>query len=377
MPPSPMRLDGLSRADRRPRVRGFAILSGVLLYSAEAASVAVRRPSGEVVCRVRSRRRLPPGLLRVPLLRGLLLFVQALGLYVWGSLFALHQADLISPLAHAALGSQGLPAARHPRQARLRAWRVLVASTFWFALGLVLVLGGVPVIFAELAKGAPGALAAGLCHAVGVCTAVTLLTGYVSLVGHSSSLTALLAYHGAEHQVRAAYDAHAALTLGQVRRFPATHPGCIMGRAVVLTLMGFAVAAAVAWGWAPVAAVLRDADGSWLRLCAATLVRLGAVVAASGPYHELQLLLARRSRGAREPLALVGPGLWLCATSTSPPKPAHTEVALVALMRLLDAQNIELRAPGRLAKPFDKLAGACVRSAPRGAALPRCQGDAR
>lgn len=385
MPPSPIRMDGPKRANERPAVRGFAVLSGVLLYSGWAVSVAVRRPSGEVVSRVRSRRPISPKLLRVPLLRGVVAFLQASSLYLWGSLFALSQAELMGPLANAAVGNLHLPTSRGPSLARLRAWRILLASIFWFSLGLMLVLGGMPVIFAELAKGAPTPLAAALCHVVGACAAAGLLTGYVSLVGHSSSLTAMLAYHGAEHQVRAAYEAQAPLTLAQVRRFPSTHTGCVMGRAVVVTLLGFAVAASVAWVWAPVDAVLRAADVSWMHLCGATSLRAVAVILATGPYHELQRLLTRRSartHAAFAHVALVGPGLWLSAASTSPPKVAHSEVALVAMMRLLDAQSAfdaDAQAAARAPKRFHKLAGACVRSSGRRhiAPLPRCEGDAR
>ncbi len=366
MPPSPIVAEGRPTAPLRPTVRGSAVLEGVLMCSASAVSVAVRRPSGEVVSRVRSRSRRPlwAWARRVPLLRGLVGCLESLGLYCSACLFALNQADLFRALGGAAVGSQTLPGFAPNAARRWRTWHRVLAWLFWGALGLILVLGGVPLIFAELAKSAPSVLSAGLCHGMGALAAVMLLTGYVSLVGHTPSLAALLSYHGAEHQVRAAYDAGAPLTLQQVRRFDATAPGCVMGRAVVLTLMGFGVATLMAALYAPIDAVLSAADGSWSHLCEATLLRVVAVILATGPYGEVRRWLHRRvgARADHHPL-LAGPGTWLCAASTTQPTAEQTEVALVALLRLMNAQEADDKVGFKAPVGFAKLADACVRLA--------------
>ena len=387
MPPSPIRTDGRPTRFARPPLAGSAVLEGVVLCTAQAVSVAVRRPSGEVVSRVRPRRVRPWLKLarRVLGVRGVVALLEGCAIYGAAFWFALCQANLFVPLVAAAVGSQALPgSAPNPRR-RWRTWRMLLAWLFWAALGAVLVLGGVPLIFTELAKDVPalwGAPAQALqlcCRGAGAVASVLLMTGYVTLVGHSSSLSVLFAYHGAEHQVRAAYDAGAPLTLQQVRRFAATDPACAMGRAVLLVLLGFAMTALLGALVRPLGAVLAAADGSWAHLLGAASVRALGVILAAGPYGELRRLMRRLQVGPGHPL-MDGPGSFVCGASITQPSKEQTEVALVALLRLLDAQNASLQRGYRAPATFAKLADACVRLAepnPHDRRGPRCEGDAR
>jgi uncharacterized protein YqhQ len=318
-------------------------------------------------------------------LRGIVALLEGCEIYGAAFFFALCQANLFKPLVAAAVGSQALPGSMpHPRR-RLRTWRMLLAWLFWAGLGAMLVLGGVPLIFAELAKEAPslwGAPAQALqlcCQGAGAVASVLLMTGYVTLVGHSSSLSVLCAYHGAEHQVRAAYNACAPLTLQEVRRFAATDPACAMGRAVLLVLLGFAMTALLGALIRPLGAVLAAADGSWAHLLGAVLVRALGVILAAGPYGELRRLMRRLQVGPGHVL-MDGPGSLLCNASITAPSKEQTEVALVALLRLLDAQKASLQRGYRAPARFAKLADACVRLAepnPQDRRGPRCEGDAR
>lgn len=385
MPPSTIRMDGPPTQSARPPIGGSAVLEGVMLCSAQAVSVAVRRPSGEVVSRVRPRRR--RGLLvwsrRVFLLRGIAAFVEHSLLYGSAFFFALCQADLLRPLPGAAVGSHTLPGFAPSARRRWRTWRLLLAWLFWAALGAVLVLGGVPVIFADFANnsdalGLPSAaLVRGLCALMGVLGSVMLLTGYINLVGHSSSFSRLLGYHGAEHQVRAAYLAGAPLTLGHIRRYPAIDSGCVMGRAVMLTLVGFGVTAVLGRMVPPLGAVLAAADASWPQLLGATCLRGLGVILAAGPYGELRRL-ARCDGFGRLHAGLCGPAAWLCCPSLRQPCKKMSEVAYLALLRLIDTEDAAALGGFKAQTGFGKLADACVRSGHPNdpAPTPRFEGDA-
>ena len=386
MPPSPFRLEGRPRRLARPPLVGSAVLEGVMLCTPHAVSVAVRRPSGEVVSRVRPRPRrawLNLGR-RIFLLRGVVALLEGCALYAAAFWFSLCQANLFRPLVGAALGSQTLPGFAPNARRRWRTWRMLLAWLFWATLGAMLVLGGVPLIFAEFAKdarsflGVPAQTLQLCCQGAGAVASVLLMTGYVSLVGHSSSLSVLFAYHGADHQVRAAYEAKAPLTLQQVRRFAATDARCAMGQAVVLVLLGFATTALLGALMRPVGSILAAADGSWTHLLGAVAVRAVGVILAAGPYGELRRLLRQARVRPGHPL-MDGPGSWLCGASMTAPSLEQTEVALVALLRLLDAQNATFQRGYRAPAGFAKFADACVRLGQhkderRG---PRCEGDAR
>jgi uncharacterized protein YqhQ len=321
-----------------------------------------------VVSRVRPRSR--RGLLvwarKVLFLRGIAAFVEHGLLWASASLFALCQADLLRALPGAAVGSHALPGFAPTGQRRSRTWRMLVAWLFWALLGVVLVLGGVPVIFADVAKQADalGCVSAAslrfACGLMGIVGSGALLTGYINLVGHSPSFSRLLTYHGAEHQVRAAYRAGAPLTLTHICNYPGFDPGCVLGRAVVLTVLGFGVSALLGFAVAPLGAVLDAADGSWAHLMGAVALRAVGVILAAGPYRELRIL-AQRHKSRRLDAVLRGPAAWLCGPADARPPRKVTEVAYLALLRLLDTQDAAALRGHKAPSAFPKMAGACVR----------------
>lgn len=355
MPHAQARGDGRPPS-RRPVIAGSAVLEGVFLRSAHATAVAVRRPSGEVVVRLRLRRtnRLIQALAMLPFVRGVVGLCQSVWLGFLAHLFALQQANLFAPLADATLGTGNLPRRGEGAGYRRRTWMTLGAWAFWSALGFLLVLGGVPLIFADLAQDMAAQVgpawapcAVRLCRVSGALAAVALMTGYVTVVGSTRALRRQLAYHGAEHRVRAAYAAGAAPTLDGVAKYPHIDAHCAMGRGVVLVALGFAVSWLFAWAMPSRCGLLCHADACWGELAGAALMRGLCIILAAGPYDELRRLARAWPHIARPvSAALAGPGRWLCAGVVAEPDLATTEVAIAALLRLIEGESTPLTLGG-------------------------------
>lgn len=193
---------------------GQAVVEGVMMRGQRYATVACRKPDGEIVTRIEELR----GAMRaeareVPVLRGILLLWETMQLGVRSLTFSSQIAD-----------------GRNPDTIQSK------AATF-LAIGLSVAFSALLFFVGPLM------LTAWLEPRVGHAATVTIeglvrllaLLGYVFAIGLVPGVHRLFQHHGAEHKTVNAYEAGAPLTPESVRRFSVIHTRC--GTSFLLTVM--------------------------------------------------------------------------------------------------------------------------------------------
>ena len=269
----------------------------------QVLAVAVRDPQGEIQIHEEPlNQTLYQGFVATtPFLRGITLLWDALGLGMRSLMFSADvmagdEADFKGPLA-------------------------------WGTVAFSLVLG-ISLFFLT-----PAAVASGFHTLTGIESALignllegavrlALLIGYVWAVGKMPDIERVYRYHGAEHKTINAYEANAPLEVEIVNNYPIEHPRC--GTAFLLTVVIISVLFFALLGSPP------------LLLRLASRIILLPVIA--GVAYEYIRFTARHMSN---PLVrfIIKPNLALQRLTTRQPTSDMLEVAIVALERVLAAEN--------------------------------------
>ena len=206
---------------------GQAIIEGVMMKGPERTAAAVRSPSGEIVHKVlregqdEKKRNV---WYKTPVLRGILVLVDTIGLGYSALMFS---ADVADPDAK-------------PRNPLFE--NAMLIGSLVIAL---LIFKYVPMLLTKLILGATpqntGTTGADLLNFSVAFSALegvikaAILVGYVLSIRLWKDIRRVFQYHGAEHKTINAYEAGADLTPASVARFSLAHTRC--GTAFLLTLM--------------------------------------------------------------------------------------------------------------------------------------------
>lgn len=275
------------------------------MRSAHRVAVAVRNPQGEIVLRTEPLRSpiYRGAIPRIPLLRGLTMLWDALGLGVralmWSADVALGEEEKAGPFG----GAMG--------------W---VSGLLGLALGVglfmvlpSLLLGLLPFSLSPLAD----SLLEGLIRLI-------LVIGYIWGVGFLPDIRRVFAYHGAEHKTINACEAGGPLTVEAVQAHSTAHTRC--GTAFLLTVV--------------VISVLVLAPLGQLPLMGRVVSRILAIPLIVGLAYEWMQFSARfADRPWMRPL--VGPSLALQRLTTRPPDDGMVEVAIQALRAVMENPHQE------------------------------------
>lgn len=200
--------------DRLISYGGQAVIEGVLMRGRKACAMANRARDGSIVVKVTSLGGIYQSkLAKIPLLRGLILLWDALGL--------------------------GMRALTDAANLQTGEDEKIEGPTLFITLGLTFVIA---IGFFFLAPAGVGWLTEHYLHwnawwsnlLEGVIR-LLLLVGYIWAIGFMPDIRRVFAYHGAEHKTINAYEAGADLTPASVSVFPLAHTRC--GTAFLLTLV--------------------------------------------------------------------------------------------------------------------------------------------
>lgn len=307
-----------SPSDPPVAVGGQAVVEGVMMRAPSATSVAVRRPDGSLVVRVRAASRLAVQypVLKSPGLRGVAVLLETL-------------VDGMSSLTFAA--EQALPEDQKP-QGQAGPWALALTLAFSMAFGIFLfaVLPHVLTWGAGLLLGSE-ALAGGRAfafHLVDGVVKFSIFLGFVWLTSRMPEMRRVFQYHGAEHQAVHAFEHGLPLTRDSLDRFPTAHERC--GTAFVVTVIAVSVLVfAVIFPFMP---VLSDVKA--LNQAAYVAIKIPLVLPVAGLSYEL-IRFAWKTRGGLLGRVLSAPGVWVQRITTQPPDASQQEVALVALRSAL------------------------------------------
>ena len=278
---------------------GQAVIEGVMMRGARAMSVAVRAPSGAIVCREqRLGGMYTNAARRIPLLRGITILAETVALGAGALTWS------------AAVAAGEMEADGQPRRMGAIEWLVVLAAMA-FAIGVFFV--GPVVVTSPMDGRWPAwaviALEGGI--------RIGLLLGYVWGIGRTEGVRRVFQYHGAEHMTIAAHEDGRDLTVPAIRRYPKEHPRC--GTSFLLTV---ALVSIVVFAFA-------GREPLWWRF-ASRLVLVPLVAAVS--YEAIRFAGAHQ----RWPVIrwLFAGNIALQYLTTLPPDDEQIQVAVAALDRI-------------------------------------------
>ena len=269
----------------------------------KAMVTAVRRPGGELAIDTQPLAGIYTGWVRrTPLIRGIIILIEAL---VLGMKSLLYSANV----------------SLEEEEAEISGWWVwlLVAVS----LGLAVVLFFLAPLFLTklLTPHISSSLVFNLIEGI---IRVAIFVAYLKLITLVPDIKRVFAYHGAEHKAVNAYEAGAPLEIEATRKYNKAHVRCGTSFLFVVLIIAILVFALV------------GLPSLWLMVL--SRVVLIPVIAALS--YEVTYFGARHTKN-RLVKAVLAPGLWLQALTTREPDDSQLEVALSALKKVVEVDQLE------------------------------------
>lgn len=320
-----------ARAEPLVNVGGQAVVEGVMMRTPTATSVAVRRPDGSLVVRVRTARRLAERhpALSAPGLRGVAVLVETL-------------SDGLSAINFAAsqVMPEGAETARNAPSTAALAATLAVSLGFGFLIFAVIphavtLLAGDLLGVETLAGGRAAAF-----HLVDGLVKVAVFVAFLWAISQMKDIRRVFQYHGAEHQAVHAYEAGLNLLPKNLARFPTEHPRCGTSFLVTVIVVSILVFALV-FPWMP-----DLSDRRWLNQVLYVAIKAPLILPIAALSYELIRLSSRTDHRVLGGI-LSAPGVLFQRITTKQPDVAQQEVSIVALNSALRPERL-LRAPGQV-----------------------------
>jgi uncharacterized protein YqhQ len=159
---------------------------------------------------------------------------------------------------------------------------------------------------------------------------LALFLAYLWAIGKIPEIGRVFGYHGAEHKTINAYEAGAALTVAEVRKFSVQHTRC--GTSFLLYVLVISIVL-----FAPL--TFADVEPGWLALVLRFVTRLALVPIVAGIAYEIIRFSAAHVNNPLMRL-LIAPGLALQKLTTREPDDSMIECAITALQPVLAADGI-------------------------------------
>jgi uncharacterized protein YqhQ len=294
---------------------GQAVMEGVMMRGAKAMAVAVRAPNGQIVVHSEPLNQViyNSWISRVPFVRGITLLWDTLVLGMRTLMYSAEvatQAETTSPSAGQSSSSDSIFSTPV-------AWGTMLVSLA-LAVGLFFLL---PAFLAKLAD--PYIASPLLNNLVEGLVRLAFVLIYIWGVGYLPDVNRVFAYHGAEHKTVHAYEGGKALTVETVRGFTTAHARC--GTSFILVVVVISILVFALLGRPPLL----------LRLLS-RIVLLPVIVGIA--YEWLKLGAKYGDRWWMK--ILLVPGLAMQRLSTREPDDDMIEVAIAALKRVLQEDQL-------------------------------------
>ena len=264
---------------------------------------AVRRPGGSLAIDTQSLAPIYTGWMKeAPLIRGVIVLIETLALGIKSLLYSAN----VSLEEEEEKISGGL------------VW-VLVAVSLLFAVALFFIA---PLFLTKLFDPyIPSSLAFNLIDGL---IRLAIFIAYLKLITLVPDIKRVFAYHGAEHKVINAYEAGGPLEVEAVREYDTAHVRC--GTSFLFAVLIIAI----------IVFALIGRPALWLMVLSRVL--LIPVIAAFG--YEVTRFGARHIKNVFV-RAILAPGLWLQSLTTREPDDSQLEVAVSALKRVVEVDQLE------------------------------------
>ena len=277
---------------------GQAVLEGVMMRGQKTMVTAVRRPIGGLAFDIQSLSSIYTGRLRkTPLIRGIVVLIEAL---VLGMRSLLYSANV----------------SLEEEEEKISGWLtwVLVTVSLAFAVALFFMA---PLFLTKLFD--PYINSSLVFHLIEGFIRLGIFVAYLKIMTLVPDLRRVFAYHGAEHKTVNAYEAGVPLEVEAVKKYNTAHVRCGTSFLFVVLIIAIIVFALV------------GRPAVWLMVLSRII--LIPVIAALG--YEVIYFGANHARNAIV-RAILSPGLLLQALTTREPDDGQLEVAISALLKVVE-----------------------------------------
>lgn len=282
---------------------GQAVIEGVMIRGRKAMVTAVRRPSGGMAMDVQPLSPIYTGRMRrTPLIRGIIVLIEAMALGIKSLLYS----------ANVSLEEE------EEEISGKTAW-VMIAVALVLAIVLFLII---PLFLTRLINPYIGSSL--VFHLIEGFIRIIIFIAYLKLVGLVPDIKRVFTYHGAEHKVVNAFEDGVPMEVEAVRKYNTAHVRC--GTSFLFAVLIIAI----------VVFSLVGRPSLWLMVLSRIL--LIPVIAALG--YEVIYFGANHIKNALV-RAVLAPGLWLQALTTKEPEDSQIEVALSAIKKVVEIDQLE------------------------------------
>ncbi len=304
-------------------IGGSALIEGVMMRSPQKTAIAVRRAGGDIVLKVTENAKPLPIIPKIPILRGLVSFVQSMMLsyssMMYSADIAMEDIEQETPpetkfekFLTRLFGKTGM--------AILGAVAMIIGVLMGVALfiGLPsLVVGFVTDLFPSFAalSDTTQRLIRSLSEG---CLKIVIFFAYLLLISQMKDIKRVFQYHGAEHKSIFCYENGEELIPANAKNFKRFHPRCgtsfLFLTLLVSIFLSLLIPATVATLWR-------------------TLIRICLIPLMMGLAYECIRLAGKYDNTFTRILS--APGLWFQRLTTKEPDESQLEIAIAALNGVL------------------------------------------
>ena len=295
-------------------IGGQAVIEGVMMRGPREIATAVRKSDGTIIIDKKPVNSfvVKYKLNKIPILRGVVAFVESLVTGMKCLMFSADQVDLEDDESYKPSKFETWLDDKFGDKVKDIAIYFAVFVAIIFSIGLFMLL--------------PNALA----HLVGLITKNAIILNlsegiirmlifltYMLLVSRMKDIQRVFEYHGAEHKTIATYESGAELTVENAREHSRLHPRCGTSFLLIVMVVSIIVFSFLKWG------------AMWQNL----LFRLLLMPVVAGVSYEI-IKFAGKSK-SRFVKILTMPGLWLQKITTREPDDSQLEVAIASIKAVI------------------------------------------
>ncbi len=298
---------------KRVRIGGQAVIEGVMMKNGDKYAVAVRKPDNEIEVDIEDY--VSAGskykILRVPLIRGVINFVESL---VIGMKTLTYSASFYEDEDETA--KENVKKEKTPEQQKKSEDLVMAATVAFSLIFAIAIFMMLPAFIVELlGKVIKSHILIALIEGV---IRLGIFIGYVALISLMKDIQRVFMYHGAEHKTINCFEAGVPLTPENVKEHSRYHKRC--GTSFLFIVMFISI----------IVFMFIKADTMWLRL----LMRLLLIPVIAGISYEIIMFAGKSNSKAANILSI--PGMWVQRLTTREPDIDMIEVAIKSVEAVLD-----------------------------------------
>lgn len=309
----------MKEKEKKCTIGGQGVLEGVMMRSPEKSALAVRKETGELVTKTWSTKQQKKKFLRLPVIRGVVNFVDMMAQGVVTISDAAKMYDESSSSDYEPSKFEKYVAKKTGKSAMdvMMVFAVVIALAM--SVGLFFIL---PTVLTNWFKGALGVENSFLINLIDGVVRILIFLSYMLLVSLVKDIKRVFQYHGAEHKTIACFEHDEELTVENVRKHKRLHPRC--GTSYLLLVMVVTIIIYSFLGWS---------DNIFMRFG----TRLLLLPLIAGLAYEL-LKFAAKSDSIFFRI-IRWPGMQLQRLTTKEPDDSMMETAIVAFELALEKKS--------------------------------------